>query len=42
MDLKTNEWEGMNWINIAENGDMLWVLLSTGITFWFHKMLGIS
>jgi hypothetical protein len=41
MDLKTNEWEGMKWINVAEDGDM-GVLLSTVITFWFHKMQGIS
>jgi len=41
MDLKTNKWEGMKWVNVAEDGDILWVLLNTVITFWFHKMQGI-
>jgi len=28
----------MKRINAAEDGDMLWALLNTVITFWFHKM----
>jgi hypothetical protein len=42
MDLKTNEWEGMKWINVAKDEYILWVLLNTVISFWFHKMQGIS
>jgi len=42
MHLKTNGWEGVKWINVVEDGDMLWVLLNTVITFWFRKMQGIS
>ena len=26
MDLKTTEWEGMKWINVDKDGDMLWIL----------------
>jgi hypothetical protein len=29
MDLKGTEWEGVNWIHLAQ-----------GIDQWFHKMLG--
>jgi hypothetical protein len=29
MDLKETEWEGVNWIHLAQDRDQ-----------WFHKMMG--
>ena len=35
-------WEGMDWINKAQDRDKLQARINTEWAFWFHKMWGIS
>jgi hypothetical protein len=42
MDLREIGWDGMNWIDLAQNRDQWRALVNTVITFEFHKMLGNS
>jgi hypothetical protein len=40
IDLKEIEWDSMDWINLAHDGDQWRALVNTVMTFWFHVMLG--
>jgi hypothetical protein len=42
MDLREIEWDGMDWINLAENRDQWKALENTVMNLRFHKMLGSS
>jgi hypothetical protein len=42
MDLTEIGWDGMNWINLAQDRDNWRALVSKLMTFRFHKMLEIS
>jgi hypothetical protein len=41
MDLRDIEWDGMDWIDLAQDMDQWRAFLNTG-TSGFHKMLGSS
>jgi hypothetical protein len=42
MDLREIEWDGMDWIELAQDRDQWRALVNTVITFGFRKMLGNS
>jgi hypothetical protein len=42
MDLKEVESDGMDWIDVAEDGDKWWALVVAVMNFGSHKMWGIS
>jgi len=35
------EWEGLDWISIAEDRDKWWAVVNTVVNLVFHKMCGI-
>jgi len=41
MGLRGIEWEGVNWINLAQDMDQWWALVNMVWTFRFHKRRGI-
>jgi len=41
MDLRVIDWEGVDWIHIAQDKDQWWVLVRWW-TFGFHKRQGFS
>ena len=41
MDLKEMQWEGMNQINLAEDREKWWTVVSTVMNLTFYKMQGI-
>jgi hypothetical protein len=42
MDIKEIGWEGVDWINLAQNRDKWRSLVKAVLNFGFHKMRGIS
>jgi hypothetical protein len=42
MDLREIGWDGMDWIDLAQDGDQWRALVNTVMNFRFHKMLGSS
>jgi hypothetical protein len=36
------EWDGMDWIDLAQDRDQWRALVNTVMTSWFHKMVGSS
>jgi hypothetical protein len=42
MDHTKPGWDGMDWIDLAQDRDQWRALVNTIITFWFHKMLRSS
>jgi len=38
MYLKDIEWEGGDWICLAEDRDECWTVVNIGMNFAFHKM----
>jgi hypothetical protein len=42
MDLRETEWNGMNWINLAQYRNQWSALVNTVMNFGFHKMLGMA
>jgi hypothetical protein len=42
MDLRETEWDGMNWIDLAQDRDQWRALMNTVMNLGFHKMLGSS
>jgi hypothetical protein len=34
MDLKKTEWEGMDWIQLAQDRDQWWVVVNTVMNLW--------
>jgi hypothetical protein len=42
MDIKEIEWEGVDWIGLAQDKDKWWAVTTQQLTFAFHKMQGIS
>jgi hypothetical protein len=40
MNLREIGWGGMDWIDLAQDGDQCRVLVNTVRTFGFHKFLG--
>jgi hypothetical protein len=42
MDLREIGWDGMGWINLAEDRDKWRALVTMIMNFGFHKMLGSS
>jgi hypothetical protein len=42
MDLREMGWDGMDWIDLAQNRDQWRALVNTERNFGFHKMLGSS
>jgi hypothetical protein len=41
IDLRGIEWGGMDWIDLAQDGDQYRALVNTVMNFRFPKMLGI-
>jgi hypothetical protein len=41
MDLREMGWGGMDWIDLAQDRDQWWALVST-VIFGFHKIFGNS
>jgi len=35
-------WEDINWISVAQGGEMWWTVVNVIWTFIFHRMQGIS
>ena len=42
MYLKEMHWEGMNWINLAQDREKWWAVVNTLMNVGFHKMQVIS
>jgi hypothetical protein len=42
MDLREIGWDGMDWIDLAQNSDQWRALVNTAMNLGFHKMLGSS
>jgi hypothetical protein len=42
MDCREIGWDGMDWIDLAQDRDQWKALVNTVINFGFHKMLGSS
>jgi hypothetical protein len=42
MDLRDIGWDGMDWIDLAQDRDQWRALVNTVMNFLFHKMLGSS
>jgi hypothetical protein len=42
MDLGENEWEGVDWIHLAQDRDQWHVFVNTVLNLRFHKRLGIA
>jgi hypothetical protein len=42
MDLREVGWDGMDWIDLAQDRDQRRTLVNAVRTFGFHKMLGSS
>jgi hypothetical protein len=42
IDFRELGWDGMNWIELAQDRDQWRALVNTIMNFWFRKMLGSS
>jgi hypothetical protein len=42
MDFREIEWEGVDWIHLAQDRDQWWALVNTVITFELHTRREIS
>jgi hypothetical protein len=42
MDLREIGWDGVEWIDLAQDRDQWRALVNTGMNLRFHKMLRIS
>jgi hypothetical protein len=42
MELQEMEWEGMVWIDLAQERDRGLAVVNEAVTFGFHKIRGIS
>jgi hypothetical protein len=42
IDLREIGWDGMDWIDLAQDRDQWRALVNTVLAFGFHKMLGNS
>jgi hypothetical protein len=42
MDLREIGWDGMDWINLAQDRDQWRALVNTAVNFGFHKTVIIS
>jgi hypothetical protein len=38
VELKEMQWEGMNWINLAQDREKWWAVVSTLMNLGLHKM----
>jgi hypothetical protein len=42
MDLRDIEWDGMDWIDLAQDRDQWRALVNTVMNLGFHKIMGSS
>jgi hypothetical protein len=42
VDLRKIDWEGMDWIDLAQDRDLWQAVVRTVMNLWFHKRWGIS
>ena len=40
MDLEEVEWQGMDWIDLAQDGDRWWVLANVVMNLWVSQNAG--